>query len=62
MSDSCDGGSPWSNSGAIHGRVPPKAGVVTEMLIEGWRNRLVSPKSAMRAEQLLSIKILLFAL
>ena len=30
------------------------------MLIEGLRNTLVSPKSAMRAEKLLSIKMLLF--
>jgi len=62
MSDSFDGHDPPIISGAIHRKVPPQAGGVTEMLIEGWRKKLASPKSAMRAAWLLSTKMLLFAL
>jgi len=62
MSDSLDGHDPQNSSGAIHRKVPPQDGGVTEMLIEGWRKKLASPKSAMRAVWLLSTKMLLFAL
>jgi len=63
MSDSFDGlDSSSNNSGAIHWGVPPRAGAVTVMLMEWLRNRLVRPKSAMRADLLLSIKMLLFKL
>ena len=60
MSDAFDGRGPsWNNSGAIHRSVPTQVGVVMVMLSE-WLRTLVSPKSAMRAEKLLSIEMLLY--
>ena len=62
MSDAFDGrGLCLQNSGAIHSSVPTQLGAVMVMLIELLRSVLVSPKSAMHAERLLSIKMLLFA-
>ena len=61
MSDAFDGREPsLNNSGAIHRSVPARVGAVTVMLSEWLRSTLVSPKSAMRAEKLLSIKMLLW--
>ena len=62
MSDAFDEREPSSNnSGAIHRYVPAQVGAVTVMLSEWLRSTLVSPKSAMRAEKLSSIKMLFFA-
>ena len=61
MSDAFDERRPsLNNSGAIHSSVPTPAGAVIVMLREWLRNTLVSPKSAMRAEKSLSIKMLLY--
>ena len=62
MSDAFDGrGLCLKNSGAIHSSVPAQLGAVIVMLSKSLRSTLVSPKSAMRAEKSLSIKMLLFA-
>ena len=61
MSDAFDGREPsLNNSGAIHRSVPARVGAVTVMLSDWLRSTLVSPKSAMRAEKLPSIKMLLY--
>ena len=61
MSDAFDGREPSSNnSGAIHKGVPAQIGAVIVMLSEWLRSTVVSPKSAMRAERLLSIKMLFY--
>ena len=61
MSDAFDGRGPASNnSGAIHRSVPTPVGAVIVMLREWLRRTLVSPKSVMRAQKLLSIKMLFF--
>ena len=61
MSDDLDGRVPSSNnSGAIHKGVPTQVGAVIVMLSKWLCSTLVSPKSAMRAERSLSIKMLLY--
>ena len=62
MSDAFDGrGLCLKNSGAIHSNVPTQLGAVMVMLSESLRSTVVNPKSAIRAERFLSIKMLLFA-
>ena len=63
MSDAFDGReSSLNNSGAIHRSVPTQVCGVIVALSERLRSTVVSPKSAMRAEKPLSIKMLLFVL
>ena len=62
MSDAFDGREPRSNnSGAIHRIVPTPVGAVIVILSEWLRSTVVSPKSVMRAQKSLSIKMLFFA-
>ena len=61
MSDAFDGREPSSNSsGAIHRSVPTPVCAVMVMLSEWLCSTLVSPKSVIRAQELLSIKMLCF--